>query len=209
MEFVNDADYKVSLYETIDGKCNQIWMCPIYKKWAQMKTRTTNQKYQNTRPTYSGSFVHDDWKLFSNFKIWVDNHPVGIHISELELDKDLINSSMQIYSPQTCLLIPSYINNAFKVSSGSRGEYPLGVSLKNNNFKSCSRMFGTLKHLGTFRTTQEAHKAWQLGKIEYTELIIQKYKTEKYYYQDVEYALINIKSRLVYDYANNIETIKI
>lgn len=209
MEFINDADYKVTLYETIDGKSKQTWACPVYKKWRDMKTRTTNIKYQNSRPTYGGSLICEEWCTFSKFKNWVDQHPVGNYLSELELDKDLIDSNLQQYSPQTCLLIPSYINNAFRVSTGSRGPLPLGVSLDGNLYKTSVRMFGVLKNKGRFSTPDEAHRAWQLGKIEYTDLIIEKYRTEPFYYKDVEDALINIKNKLAYEYANGIETKKI
>ena len=209
MEFINDSGYKVSLYETIDGKCKCIWRCPIYEKWHQMKTRTNSSKYQTTRPTYIGSTVCEEWRTFSNFKNWVDAHPVGNYISELELDKDLIASTLQQYSPQTCLLIPAYINNAFRVSTGSRGSYSLGVSLDGNLYKTSVRMFGVLKNKGRFPTEFEAHRAWQLGKIEYTELIIEKYKAEPFYYKDVEIALQNIRNRISYEYTNNIETTKI
>jgi|AGFS01.1.fsa_nt_gi hypothetical protein len=205
MEFINDADYKVSLYETTDGKCKQVWTCPIYDKWAQMKIRTTSVKYQSCRPTYSGSMVHEEWKYFSNFKKWIDSHPVGEYISVLELDKDL-KTDLHMYSPDTCLLIPVYINNAYRISAGSRGIYPLGVSKDRNLYKTSIRMFGVLKNLGRYKTTNEAHKAWQLGKIQYTDLIIDKYKNEPFFYQDVVDALHNIKNKLAYDYANNIET---
>lgn len=208
MEFINDANYKVSLYETVDGKCKQVWVCPIYKKWHDMRTRTANPKYHITRPTYTGALVHDDWLYFSKFKRWIDNHPVGSYLNVLELDKDL-KTDLHIYSEDTCLLIPDYINNAYRISAGNRGIYPLGVSEKGNSYSASVRMFGELKHKGRYTTPEEAHCAWQLGKIEYTDLIIAKYRTEPFYYKDVEDALMNIKNQLLYEYTNNIETKKL
>lgn len=208
MEFINDAGYKVSLYETVDGKCKQIWMCPIYTKWTQMRTRTTNVKYQDIRPTYTGTLVHDDWLYFSKFKNWIDNHPVGGYLNILELDKDL-KSDLHMYSADTCLLIPDYINNAYRISAGNRGMYPLGVSKDGDLYKTSVRMFGELKNKGRYKTPDAAHRAWQLGKIEYTDMIIKKYETEPFYYKDVEDALVKIKNQLSYEYRNNIETKKI
>jgi|SRR6478609_2046053 len=208
MEFINDAGYKVSLYETVDGKYKQTWQCPIYKKWHDMKTRIVNEKYHDKKPTYIGSDIHEDWLYFSKFKMWIDNHQVGSYINELELDKDL-KTHLHTYSPDTCLLVPMYINNAYRISAGSRGVLPLGVSLDRNLYKTSVRMFGVLKNKGRYKTPEEAHRVWQLGKIEYTDMIIEKYQTEPFYYKDVEDALMKIKNQLSYEYLNNIETKKI
>lgn len=203
---INDANYKVSLYKTENGKQTCYWVCPIYQKWSSMLKRVYDPTYHETRPTYTGISVCDDWKLFSTFKKWIEGLPINIeHIDKLALDKDLL-SATKIYSPETCLLIPDYINNAFRISAGSRGSLPLGVSLDRNVYKSSIRVFGKLKNLGRYKTPDEAHRAWQLGKISYINDLILKYKTENFYYDAVEKAMMDIADAIQLDYNNNKET---
>jgi len=45
-------------------------------------------------------------------------------------------------------------------------------------------------HLGLFATPEEAHKAWQLGKVEQISTAIEKYKGESCYRVDIENALV-------------------
>lgn len=208
-KFINDMNYKVSKY-TKDNV--RTWICPIYDKWIGMKART-KKSYIDTRPTYANILVHDDWYYFSNFHKWMTEHPVEEkYFNYLHLDKDLKDTKCKLYSPDTCTLIPYYINDAIRISAGSRGIYPLGVSKENTKgrakkiYKTSVRIFGVLKNLGRYETPFEAHKNWQLGKIDYINQIIEKYKTEPFYYKDVEDSLIIIRDKIQYEYDNNMET---
>lgn len=74
--FINDADYKVTLY----AKNNkQIWTCPIYKKWYGLKARTT-EMYIQSRPTYNDVVVCEEWYLYSNFVNWIKNITIRYEI---------------------------------------------------------------------------------------------------------------------------------
>lgn len=209
--FINDADYKVTLY----AKNNkQIWTCPIYKKWYGLKARTT-EMYIQSRPTYNDVVVCEEWYLYSNFVNWIKTLPFDMkYLGELHLDKDLKNTLGKIYSPDTCSLIPYYINDAIRISYGSRGTYPLGVSKeivpenskRRKIYKASVRMFGKLKNLGRYETVNECHRAWQLGKIQYFNDIIEKYKAEPFYYSDVECSLITMRDKIQNEYDNNLET---
>lgn len=67
----NDANYKISTYDVVDGKRKRTWICPFYTTWASMLYRCYDQKELKRKPNYKGCSVCDDWKYFSKFKTWM------------------------------------------------------------------------------------------------------------------------------------------
>ena len=156
---VNDADYLTQ--PIIDGK--QV-RCPAYDAWKGMLTRCYSAKHHRRRPTYIGVKVCEEWLGFMAFrKWWVENHVDG-----WQLDKDVLSDDM-IYSPDTCIFVPAWLNT-FTVDSGAAsGGLPIGVSFEKRvgKFKArCRHPFGRQEHLGHFSTPEEAHAAWLARKIE-------------------------------------------
>lgn len=179
---INDANYKVCRVETIgynsEGKCSQrvVWECPFYKRWKNMIERCyAPEKY----PTYELSTVCNDWIYFSKFKKWMEHQPWEGN----QLDKDIISKGNNLYSPETCRFVPGYINCILLTSGASRGELAIGVC-KHNHYKNgprfmaqckttdCDTGLVSNKYLGVFDTELEAHRAWQLVKMNdiYTKL---------------------------------------
>ena len=162
----NDADYVTNIMETLpDGKQNLVWRCPVYVAWRDMIKRGYSQRWKEKYPTYQNVTVCEEWFVFSNFRSWwVENN-----VRNWELEKDLLVKGNLIYSPKTCVYIPHYLNNLLIDRAAARGDYPLGVSYGLRNkispyLSKCS-ICGKQKHLGSFQTPQEAHRAWQLSKI--------------------------------------------
>lgn len=210
-KFINDAGYQVRI-ELDNDKC---WYCPLYSKWNGLKKRTT-KKYLSTgeNPTYNGVTVCDEWYSFKNFRDWILSVPIKeTYIKELELDKDLKDNPNRIYSPETCLLVPRYVNDCILIRQNARGSMPIGVyednTRKNNKYQAHICVFNKNIHLGRHATPELAHRMWQQRKIEYFDEIITKYKYEPFYYIDVEIALTKIKNNLINEYNNNSETKKL
>ena len=175
----NDADYVTQVWEFLpNGKQKLIWRCPAYRSWKSTIERGYSQRWKEKYPTYQNVTVCEEWLVFSNFRSWwVENN-----VRNWELEKDLLVKGNLIYSPKTCVYIPHYLNSLLIDRAAARGDYPLGVSYELRNkispyLSKCS-ICGKQKHLGSFQTPQEAHRAWQLFKIKAIKDGITRYTEE-------------------------------
>lgn len=164
---INDADYNV--VQRIDGKEVR---CPFYTKWVEMLKHCYCPKYQAKFETYKIVSLCYDWHWFTNFKAWMETKDW----KGKDLDKDLLTNE-RIYSPDTCLFIPHKLNCFLTKSNKARGEFPIGVGYYKNygNYVARVSVDNKTKHLGYFDTPEEAHKAWQQGKIGVIEIMLQRY----------------------------------
>lgn len=202
---VNDAEYTVQVKRKIEGKVVQIWICPYYRKWMDMLNRANSVKYQNAQPTYEGTSVAEEWTLFSNFKSWMETKVW----EGLDLDKDILVEGNKVYSPDTCVFVPKYLNNLFLSVNSKRGDYPLGVYREKETSKfraSVRTRDGRQKTLGRFLSAAEAHKAWQLAKIAEINETLNKYKLEPYFDQKVFDAIKNKSGKILQDSCLGVET---
>lgn len=139
--------------------------CVFYKTWKKMLGRCYDPKYHETRPTYAGCSVVDEWKYFSKFKAWMETQDwEGKH-----LEKDILGGDNKVYSPENCVFIDKKLNSFLTDCGKRRGEYPIGVSWSDfhNKFRSaCSDGSGKNIHLGSFDNPEDAHKAWRDKKYE-------------------------------------------
>ncbi len=146
-------DYEEAI--TVSGKHIDSYSC-----WSRMLKRCYSSKYQSRNPTYAGCSVCGEWLIFSNFKNWYDiNYRV-----EFELDKDILVEGNKVYSPDTCCFVPQYLNKLLTDRGRTRGDLPVGVSIKSLVVKgktyeyyraSCNNGYG--KQLDkAFKTLEEA-----------------------------------------------------
>lgn len=155
----NDANYLTGI--AIDGK---LVRCPAYKAWAHMIGRAYDPKCHVKQPTYVGVKVCIEWLSFMAFrKWWIVNQVDG-----WQLDKDLIGDSRK-YSPESCIFVPSWLNNFTTDRSCARGDFPIGVHWRKDSGKYqayCNHPFGRKEHLGYFPCAYGAHAAWKSRKLE-------------------------------------------
>ena len=148
----------------VDGK--QI-VHPFYNKWASMLFRCYDTKYHQKQPTYAGCTVCEEWKTLSNFKEWFDQQPLERH--SWQLDKDLLFPSNKIYSPETCILVPQWLNSFVVERGNDRGEYLIGCywNKQANKFRAkINDGHGKKTHLGYFTDELSAHLAWKSAKLQ-------------------------------------------
>ena len=167
---VNDADYVVEKRETIrygDGKQKHklVWVCPYYLAWMNMLRRCYYTKFHESRPTYIGCSVSDEWLTFSNFKRWMEDQDWD----GKQLDKDLLFDGNKVYSAETCVFVTKAVNLFTTDSGASRGEWLIGVSWHKGADKFLSRCSNPFtkkrEHLGYFDCEVEAHQAWLKRKL--------------------------------------------
>lgn len=185
---INDANYAVKTTDKISGSR---YVCPFYSKWYSMVERGYSANKKKEAPSVFESSVSQEWKFLSAFTSWMKTQDWKGCV----LDKDILYPGNREYSSKTCCFVPANINTILNIPSKSFN-LPIGVC-KNNPKKSktdsyCSRVRGPTGdkiYLGSFKTPEEAHKAWQLGKAKLVEQAIIDYMLHPSYRQDVANAL--------------------
>jgi len=202
---VDDTDYSKYTYEVKikpDGVRKKVlaWSCPYYKVWKSIVYRTLSEKFKLKIGTYKNVGICDEWKYFSNFKSWMETQDW----LDMEIDKDFFSpNDGKIYSPETCIFIPQFLNSSMAQSFSVR-EFPTGVYIAKDH-KSYTAM-SARKHLGTFRDVETAHKAWQERKIYEIDQLYKQYKRMPCYNPDAGKILITIASKIKEDVINSRQT---
>ena len=151
-----------------------------YKSWHNMIKRCYSEELYKNHPTYKDCEVCKEWRCFSNFKKWFDEH----YVEGWHLDKDILVKGNKVYSPETCCFVPCEINSLFTKRQNYRGEYPIGVIYcpASKRFKECYKATFTSEtkkiYLGIFRTPNEAFNAYKVAKEQYIKEAADKWKDQ-------------------------------
>lgn len=148
-----------------------------YKTWCNVLRRCKSNSGRRRDACYIGCDVCDEWLKLENFSKWLhdqSNFENWKSLSKRAIDKDIIRKHNDIYSPSTCFLVPSYINNLFTRRENDRGEYAIGVSFHKRDLcytSNCHNPFTNSNvSLGYHDTELEAFCAYK----EYKENVIKK-----------------------------------
>lgn len=133
-----------------------------YTVWNDMMRRCTNEKVQEKQPTYRGCTVCDEWHDYDVFYEWFQEH----YRDGYKLDKDILFQGNKVYSPDTCVFVPNYINCLFTMTNAKRGQYPVGVYFRKDKNKFIAQLSfgGVQKNLGSFDDPIEAFKVYEEAK---------------------------------------------
>ena len=99
---------------------------PSYCFWKRMLERCYSSKWHKDHPSYLGCSVCDEWKVFSHFDSWFNEH----YREGYDLDKDILVQGNKVYSPSTCCFVPHRINALLINCEASRGKCKVGVYWK-------------------------------------------------------------------------------
>lgn len=137
-----------------------------HNTWNGMLTRCFDDKTKEKYPTYKNVVCCKEWLLYDNFYEWVHNQSnlnKWLNGDRWALDKDILIKGNNIYSPETCCLVPQYINNLFAVQNSKRGCLPIGVSKSKNKF--LARCYNPItnkrERLGLYLTPEDAFLAYK------------------------------------------------
>jgi hypothetical protein len=157
---LNDATYPLVIKE--NGKT--VWRCPFYKTWSSMIVRSFSSNFKEKYPSYKDVSCCEEWKVFSNFKQWMEKQDW----QGKQLDKDLLVKGNTMYSPETCLFISKRVNtfltdggNTESVLGAVRDKYGMFIARISNPLSKNNR-----EYIGYFKTEEEAHQAWKKRKHE-------------------------------------------
>lgn len=169
--YIGDGSYKVS---TKDGN-----KTPQYKSWVGMMKRCFSEKTHFKYPTYSNCKIAPEWLNFQTFSKWFDENYYEVNDEMMCLDKDILVKGNKLYSPDTCIFVPSYINALFIKSNANRGKYPIGVKLDKRSGKfeaQCKGTDGKNKHLGTYTSVEDTFQSYKIFKETLIKNVAEKYK---------------------------------
>lgn len=165
---INDVEF--ACQPSIGGK--QV-KHPAYSSWYHMLERSFDIQWKIKKPSYKDVHCCDSWLLFSQFLGWFSSNYYPGYV----LDKDLIVRGNKVYSPETCMFIPVELNSFMLTRALDRGDFPLGVQKRGNKFIASISYNDnkSSKQIGRFDYAMEAHRAWQIEKLELTRHLLDKY----------------------------------
>lgn len=157
-----------------------------YSTWKSMLRRCYVNEHQEKKPTYRGCYVHKDWHNFQEFAKWFNNQ---YKEDDWQLDKDILKKGNKCYSEDFCRMVPREVNMLLTDSGASRGDLPVGVSVKGKRFQAQLTVFGKREHLGYYTTPTEAFLVYKKAKELHIKDVANLYKDVLC--QDVYNALIS------------------
>lgn len=161
---ISDVEFR-TCWETGNGQVFD----PSYSTWHEMLKRSYSEKYKSKNPSYAECEVAECWHSLSVFDTWFLEH----YVEGYQLDKDILFPGNKIYSPDTCIFVPKWLNSFVTCSDASRGNLPLGVNKRPKDNKLVARCgnpkTGKREYLGCFDSPDVAFKTWQNKKLEHVE----------------------------------------
>ena len=131
------------------------------------------------RSCYNKSAMWQGWlDNPKEFVKWYLEHYYECGDEEMDVDKDLFGNGSNMYSPDTCCLVPHNVNILFTKDDAKRGLLPIGVCKLQKWFMAqCRNPFtNKYEYLGTYDTPEKAFRVYkkykeniikQVAKIEY------------------------------------------
>ena len=126
--------------------------------------------------------MSDNFKHYEYFYEWC-NKQVGFNDYDdshksFEIDKDLLVKGNTLYSENTCIFVPKYINTVLTKSDRTRGCNVIGVNFHKSSNKFQARLCKVNKsiYLGIYNTEIEAFHAYKTAKESYLKELSNKWK---------------------------------
>ena len=147
-----------------------------YKVWMDMITRCVDisEKFIN----YKDCYFCDEWIIYETFEKWYDKNYWECDDETMCLDKDILIKGKRLYSPNTCVVVPTNINLLFLKSNKSRGNLPIGVRTMGKKFQARCSIDNNAKVLGIFKTINEAFDCYKTFKESYIKQVANSYKSK-------------------------------
>lgn len=133
-----------------------------YGVWSSMIRRCYDTATQTIHPTYVGCLVCEEWHNFQNFAHWY--HNTGYYAMGYDLDKDLLVVGNNVYSPETCCMLPRHLNQLIRTSSTKSNGLPSGVSLHRGKYMARINTLEGSRYLGTYDTPDAAYNVYKQAK---------------------------------------------
>lgn len=128
----------------------------IYSVWKNVHYRAGNL------PHYEDVTVFDKWYTFSNFYYWsIPRYKKG-----WQLDKDIIDGNKRIYSPETCIYVPSEVNSLFRKFKNSTSYTGVYYDARSDRYYAQIKTLGMKYNAGGSDTAEGAHQLYMMARKE-------------------------------------------
>lgn len=165
--YIGEGFFKSCCYENKHTK--------HYSLWKSMLRRCYVNKQKDIQPSYRICTADEHWHNFQNFAEWFDENWKP-YMEGWHLDKDILQKSNKVYSPETCCFVPQEINKLFTKRKTKRGKYPIGVVKVGNKFQAQISLRGNYVYLGIFDTIELAFQVYKTAKEGYIKEIADEWK---------------------------------
>jgi len=176
----------------------------IYNSWSKMLERNTIEGQLSNRrnASYSNCSVCNRWLNYQNFAYWYDKYSLELNpllYDDYQLHKDILqwNQPYKVYSPETCCLVPSEINNALGnmhlESTFNKGLPPGVKNTKYGKYETNVSIRGKLTHFGIYNTAEEAFEVYKRVKKGYIMELANEYYLQHGITENIWRALYNLE----------------
>lgn len=149
-----------------------------HRTWCNMLKRCYGTTESCNNKAYWDKYVCDEWLDYKNFHSWIIE--VSYREEGWQLDKDLLLKGNKIYSPDTCVFLPTRINFCLLKCDASRGDLPIGVHFDKSRSKykaTCCNEYGK-QWQKRFNTKEDAFIAYKEEKERVIKVLAEGYKNK-------------------------------
>lgn len=164
----------------------------IYDTWKDIIRRcySNNVKDLEISKSYKNVTVCKEWHNFQTFAEWYENnYPKYIEGVKFNVDKDLLQEGIKnkVYSPTTCVILPSKINTFLKKDSGKTfGIYSRKLKNKTKYYLDIHQFSERkLLYVGAFDSYEEAFNSYLIHRNIEVEKAKQYLRDLKYLDEDI------------------------
>ena len=149
-----------------------------YETWHSMLQRGYDDNFKRKRSTYKECEVCEEWHNFQTFAHWYNDNYYEIPGERMHLDKDILCKGNKVYSRDTCVFVPQRINSLFIKCDKSRGNDPIGMTLRpSGNYQVyCKNGYGKSDYLGVYFNKEEAFRVYKQYKEKIIKQVADEYK---------------------------------
>ena len=152
------------------GEYNRITHRIEYDRWSHLFQKCYAKDYREY-----GYNVDPYFHSFQNFCTWISKQVGYKDLKNRHLVKNILQKHNKIYSPDTCCLVPNFLDRVLLTNEARRGKLPLGINKENGKFRACCRT-----HAGQiferFDTLEEAFDYYKQTKEKEIKYMATKYK---------------------------------
>lgn len=177
---------------------------PEFAMWYQMIRRSFSVKLKEAIPSVDKSTCCEEWKYRYNFQQWYFEQKVYKDSSgkTLPLDKDILFGGNLIYSPETCALVPQYLNAALRDLSTDVSKYGRlrwvhykdkthdMINEFNRPYNVKVACLGEKLRGGSYVNEKDAHHKGQLLKAQSLENLVDFYSKEVCFREDIAESIL-------------------
>ena len=126
---------------------------------------------------YEDCKVSDKFLRFRNFDEWCKQQ-VGFNIDGFDLDKDILYKGCKIYSENTCCFVPQEINKCLKGYKSKSIKTGVQYHSRDKIYQTRGVVEGEYRHLGSFKTEEEAFLVYKKFKEVHVKSLAEKWKDQ-------------------------------